>query len=187
MDGEPRTGNRRWPSLIPIGGCAAFSASTLSIYVRDVAAEIACAGSLVCGDFRADPRALAAGAGFAILALGRLLGTAFEAKGAGARGRARGWPAPLLTAGVGSRFAGLTTVAILNNAGAGVFSVIPLAIGAFLGIGFAVLWRVTALPASFGGGWGLPARGAARVHGAISLAATLVTLRTALGPGPPFM
>lgn len=187
MDGTLRAGNRGWPSLIPIAGCAALSASTLSIFFRDVAAEIACAGSLVCGDFRADPRALAAGAGFAILALGLLLGTAFAAKGAGPRGRARAWPAPLLTVGVVSSFAALIAVIGLNNAGAGVFSVIPLAIWVFLGIGFAVLWMVTALPASFAGGWGLLARGAALTHGAVSLAATLVTLMIALGPGRLFM
>ncbi len=187
MGEESPAGGHWWPSLIAVAGCAALGASTLSIYFRDVAAQIACAGTIVCGDFRADPRALVAGLGFGLLALGLLFGTAIGATASAARGRPRNWPAPLLTIGIASSFAALITVITLNSAGAGVFSAIPVAIWAFLGIGYMVLWIAVAFWARLTGTWGLLARGAALVHGAVSLAATVVTLAIALGPGPLFM
>ncbi len=187
MEGENRRADPRWSSVVPTAACGAFAASTLSIYARNVAAEATCRGTLVCGDFRADPRALIAGIGFAVLALGLLLGTAWLVARSGNLEPGKRWLAPLVTICVASSLASFVTIVTLNNVGAGVYSVIPIVIWVFLGIGFLVLWAVTMFRTSLIGRWRIPAGILALFHGGVAVVATLVTLLTALGPGPLFM
>lgn len=187
MAGETKAADPRWPSFIPIAACGAFAASTLSIYFRNVAAEAMCAGTLVCGDFRADPRVFFAGVGFAVLAGALFLGTPLIVATSRKSETGTRRLALLVSLCVAASLASFVAIITLNNVGAGVYNIIPVAIWAFLGIGFLVLWVATAFGTSLVGAWRIPARILASFHGAVAVVATLVTLMTALGPGPMFM
>ncbi len=173
---------QRWLSLIPVAGCGAFAASTLSIYFRDVAAQAFCAGNFVCVGFRADGRALVAGVTFAILAVALLVGTAVAVTSRRELGRSRTWLAPLLLLSMAASFVTAVALIDLNSTGAGVFEVIPITIWAFVFVGFVVLWVATMFWTSLVGVWRFPARALALVHGAVAFAATFVTLLAALTP-----
>ncbi len=176
-----------WPSLLPIASCGAFAASTLSIYYRDAAAQLGCAGTIVCGDFRADPRALVAGVGFGILAVALLLGTAVAVRSESNHKRGGRWLAPGVSLGVAASFLTLVAVIQWSNAGPAVVEIIPVAIWAFLGVGFLALWAVTMFRDLLMGVWRWPARILALFHGAVAIAATLVTVARAIGPAPGFL
>ncbi len=176
-----------WPSLLPIAGCGAFAASTLSIYYRDVAAQLGCAGTIVCGDFRADPRALVAGVGFGMLAVVLLLGTVVAVRSDLNHTRGSRWLAPVVSLAVAASFLTLVAVIEWSNAGASVVEVIPVAIWAFLGVGFVSLWVATVFRDLLVGAWRGPAWILALFHGAVVIATTLVTLARAIGPGPGFL
>ena len=185
MAAEPPPPAAWWLSLVPVAGCAGLGASTLSIYFSDLATEAWCAGTPVCRGFVADPRALSAGIGFLVFACALLVGTVVVAT----RGPGAGRPglAPVLCVGVASSFALLvllltaTSLYVLSSAA------IPLIIWAFLGVGYLILWTVTAFPSSVVGAWGFAARGLAAVHGAVSFIVTGFTLKAALVPGHFFV
>ncbi len=185
MAAGPRATPAWWPSLIPVAGCAVLGLSTLSVYVSDLATQSWCSGTIVCRGFQADPRALAAGIGFLIVALALLTGSLVAA--ARGPGAGRAWLAPLLCLGVASSFA--VAVVLLTVAGTSALSsdAIPVILWAFLGVGYVILWTVTAFPSAIAGRWRFPARYMAILHGAVCFIATGFTLKNALLPGHFFL
>lgn len=182
MDADSPSPSGYWPGLVPVAGCASFAASTLSIYFRDLGSQVTCAGSIVCGDFRADPRVLAAGVGFALLALALLLGTVSVVRESSRRTRRGPSLALLMTMGVAASFALLIGILTLSSAGSAWYEVSASAIWSFLAIGYLALWTALTLPTSLVGAWRVPARGLAFVHGGVSIAATLITVMAAFTP-----
>ncbi len=125
--------------------------------------------------------------GFGILAVALLLGTAVAVRSDAAHTRGSRYLAPGVSLGVAASFLTLVAVIEWSNAGAAVVEVIPVAIWAFLGVGFFSLWVVTLFRDILVGAWRWPAWILALFHGAVALAATLVTVARAIGPAPGFL
>ncbi len=177
---------RALPSLLPAAGCGVFAAASLSIYLRDLRLQAGCAGSIVCGDFQADPKLLVAGVGFAVLALALAGASIAVARAARSPPGSRTRAGVRVSLGMALSFAALLLILTLNGTSPAANLATPLAIWTFIGIGYCVLWFVAAFPSALVGAW-RAAQGLALVHGAIAMLATAATAAYALGPGPLFL
>ncbi len=178
---------RSLSGLLPAAGSGVLAASSLAVYLRDMRLQAFCAGNLVCRGYTADPRVLAASVGFAILAAVLAGGCVFAARHGSGRPGGRPRVALALFVVAAASFAALVAILSMSGAGWGVYDEIPLAIWAFIGIGYSVVWVLVTFPAALVGAWAWPARVLAGLQGLVAAIATLVTLAYALGPGPMFL